>query len=192
MKRSVPPSPPLLPARAPAPAAFAQAKAAPKKAAATKAAGPAAPTAPSPELLRARMRPPVKGTAYVEVIKGSAKKVGNEIQNTHKVRNISSAPIVGLRIDEFFYAGQKEIATGSGRMRTALAPGEIAEISTAALWQPGITNSQLQFSQANGAVKPTAVKKFTEDKKEADNGRQKAADRKRPTWRWPARRRSCA
>ncbi|HEX9368084.1 MAG TPA: hypothetical protein VF921_15745 [Vicinamibacterales bacterium] len=165
MKRVVLTSAALLCALALAPAAFAQAKAAPKKAAATKDAVPAAPTPPSPELLRARMRPPVKGTAYVEVIKGSAKKVGNEIQNTHKVRNISSAPIVGLRIDEFFYAGQKEIATGSGRMRTALAPGEIAEISTAALWQPGITNSQLQFSQANGGVKPTAVKKFTEDKK---------------------------
>src|SRR5260221_14738110 len=106
MKRVVLTSAALLCALALAPAAFAQAKAAPKKAAATKDAVPAAPTPPSPELLRARMRPPVKGTAYVEGIKGSAKKGGNEIKNTHKVRNISIAPIVGLRIDECFYAGQ--------------------------------------------------------------------------------------
>ena len=149
-----------------APAASAQAsKAVGTKGAATKDAVPAAPAPPSPELIKARMRPPVKGTAYVELIKGTAKRVGNEIQNTHKVKNTSSAPIVGLRIDEYFYAGQKEASTGSGRLRTALAPGEIAEISTAALWQPGITGSQLQFSQANGPVKPTAVKKFTEEKK---------------------------
>jgi hypothetical protein len=150
-----------------APAASAQAsKAVGTKGAATKDAVPAAAAAPpSPELIRARMRPPVKGTAYVELIKGTAKRVGNEIQNTHKIKNTSNAPIVGLRIDEYFYAGQKEASTGSGRLRTALAPGEIAEISTAALWQPGITGSQLQFSQANGPVKPTAVKKFTEEKK---------------------------
>jgi hypothetical protein len=151
-----------------APTVSAQAaKATTQKGAAKKDAVPAAPavTPPSPELVRARMRPALKGTAYIELIKGSAKRVGNEIQNTHKIKNISTAPIVGLRIDEFFYAGQKEVATGNGRMRTALAPGEIAEVSTAALWQPGITTSQLQFSQANGPVKPTAVKKFTDDKK---------------------------
>jgi hypothetical protein len=149
-----------------APAVSAQtSKAVGTKGAAKDAVPAAAPAPPSPELIKARMRPPVKGTAYVELIKGTAKRVGNEIQNTHKVKNISSAPIVGLRIDEYFYAGQKEASTGSGRLRTALAPGEIADISTAALWQPGITGSQLQFSQANGPVKPTAVKKFTEEKK---------------------------
>jgi hypothetical protein len=151
------------------PAAFAQAakaKSASKTATAKKDAAPAAaPAPPSPELIRARMRPPVKGTAYVEVIKGQAKAVGKEIHNTHKVKNISNAPIVGLRVDEFFYSGQKEVAVGSGRLRTAIAPGEIAEITTAAELKTGITTSQLQFSQANGPVKITAVKKFSEDKK---------------------------
>ena len=77
------------------------------------------------------------------------------------MKNISNAPIVGLRIDEYFYANGKEVAVGSGRLRTAIAPGEIAEITTSAELKPGINNSQLQFSQANGPVKPTAVKKFT-------------------------------
>ena len=165
MKRVALTSAAFLCALALAPAAFAQtakAKAAP---AAKKDAAPTPPAPPSPELIKARMRPPVKGTAYIEVIKGTAKKVGNEIQNTHKVKNISTAPIVGLRIDEYFYVGPKEAATATGRMRTALAPGEIAEISTAALFVNGLTGSQLQFSHANGQVKPTAVKKFTEDKK---------------------------
>jgi hypothetical protein len=121
--------------------------------------------APSPELIRARMRPPVKGTAFIEVIKGQPKKVGNETVNVHKVKNVSNAPIVGLRIDEYFYAAQKEVAVGQGRLRTAIAPGEVAEIETRAEFKPGINGSQLQFSQANGPVKVEAVKKFTEDKK---------------------------
>ena len=132
---------------------------------AVPAAAPAPPPPPSPELIRARMRPPVKGTAYIEVIKGQAKVVGGELRNTHKVKNTSASPIVGLRVDEYFYIGQKEAAVGSGKMRTALAPGEIAEIVTAAELKTGITSSQLMFSHANGQVKPTSVKKFTEDKK---------------------------
>ena len=150
------------------PAAFAQAtKAVAQKGAAKKdaVAATATPTPPSPELIRARMRPPVKGTAYIELIKGQSKAVGTEIHNTHKVKNVSNAPIVGLRIDEYFYAGQKEATVGSGKLRTALAPGEIAEITTVAELKPGINGSQLQFSQANGPVKPTSVKKFTEEKK---------------------------
>jgi hypothetical protein len=70
-----------------------------------------------------------------------------------------------LRVDEYFYIGQKEVAVGSGKMRTALAPGEIGEIVTAAEPKMGITNSQLQFTHANGQIKVTAVKKFTDDKK---------------------------
>ena len=150
------------------PAAFAQAsKPAPAKAVASKEAAvtATAPAAPSPELVRARMRPPVKGTAYLEYIKSSPKRMGNEIQNVTRVKNISASPIVGLRIDEYFYAGQKEASVGSGRLRTALAPGEIAQIPTAAEYKNGITGSQLMFTHANGSVKPTAVKKFTEDKK---------------------------
>jgi hypothetical protein len=111
------------------------------------------------------MRPAVKGTAYIEVIKGQSKAVGKEIHNTHKVKNTSTAPIVGLRIDEYFYVSQKEAAVGIGKLRTALAPGEIAEITTSAELKPGINASQLKFSHANGEVKPTSVKKFTEEKK---------------------------
>lgn len=146
-----------------APSVFAQAA---KSAAPTKDAVPATSTsaAPSPELMKARMRPALKGTAYIEIIKGSPKVVNGELHNTTKVKNVSTAPIVGLRIDEYFYVGQKEAAVGSGKLRTALAPGEIAEITTEAKAVPGITGSQLMFSHANGQVKPTAVKKFTDDK----------------------------
>lgn len=149
-----------------APSAAAQtSKAVAPKGAAAKDAAPAVATPPSPELVRARMRPPVKGTAYIEIIKGSPKQVGNELRNVTKVKNTSGSPIVGLRVDEYFYAGQKEASVGSGRIRTALAPGEIAEITTTAEFKPGITATQLMFSHANGQVKPTAVKKFSEDKK---------------------------
>jgi hypothetical protein len=151
-----------------APGAFAQAAKATAPAAVKKDAVPAttaAPPPPSPELVKARMRPALKGTAYVEIIQGTPKPVSGELRNTTKVKNVSNAPIVGLRVDEYFYIGQKEAAVGSGKLRHALAPGEVAEITTAAQLKMGITSSQMMFSHANGQVKPTAVKKFKEDKK---------------------------
>jgi hypothetical protein len=148
------------------PSAFGQSKkAAAKPEAAKKDATPAVATTPSPELLKARMRPPVKGTAYIEIIKGQSKKVGGDIVTVTKVKNVSNAPIVGFRIDEYWYNGKTEASLATFRLRQALAPGEIIDATTSAPWKPGLTGSQLQFSQANGGIKPSAVKKFTEDKK---------------------------
>jgi len=146
------------------PAAFAQtAKAVPVK----KDAAPAVASAPAPvseELMRARMKPPVHGTAYIEVIKGSPKRVGNDIVNVTKVKNVSEAPIVGLRLDEWWYEGGQQVSGDTAKLRFALAPGEIAEMTTKSPIRGTMSGgSQLQFTQANGAVKTTSVKKFSDD-----------------------------
>ena len=106
--------------------AFAQAKTAPKKDA--KPAVASAPAPVSAELLKARMRPPVKGTASLEFISGPVKLVGSEVQSVIKVRNTDSAPIIGLKIDEYFYAGQKEISACTARVRNPIAAGEIVDV----------------------------------------------------------------
>jgi hypothetical protein len=143
-------------------AAFAQAgKAAPKKDA--KPAVASAPAPVSEELMKARMRPPVKGTASVQYIQGPSKPVKDEIITVVKVKNTSGAPIVGFRIDQYFYKGKEEISAGTGRLRTPLAPNEVADITVNAPMKPGINGSQMRFSHANGTVKPDLVKKFSDD-----------------------------
>jgi hypothetical protein len=147
-------------------AAFAQSKkAASKKPTTTDTTTTTTPAPPSPELAKARMRPPVKGTAYIEIIKTPSKKVGNDIVTVTKVKNVSEAPIAGLRIDEWWYAGKEQVSAGSFRLRQPLAPGEIADLTTNSPWKPGLTGSNLQFTHANGTVKPTSVKSFTDDTK---------------------------
>jgi hypothetical protein len=134
---------------------------------AKKDAAPAVATAPapvSPELMKARTRPPVKGTAFIEVIPGTSKRVGNEIVTVTKVKNVSNAPIVGLRVDEWWYAKGQQVSGGDYRMRYPLAPGEIAEMTTKSPVKPDMSGgSNLQFTHANGGVKTTRVKKFTDD-----------------------------
>ena len=166
MKRSAFTSAALLCCLSLATAAFAQATKTPAKKDVTPAAAPAAPAPPSPELMKARMRPAVKGTAYIEVIPGASKKVGADIVTVTKVRNVSNAPIVGLRVDEWWYAKGQQVSGGDFRLRYPLAPGEIAELTTKSPVKPDMSGgSNLQFTHANGGIKTTRVKKFEDAKK---------------------------
>src|SRR5262245_31738780 len=101
-------------------AAFAQASKSTAPAPAKKDAAPAVAPAPAPvseELMKARMRPAVKGTAFLEVIPGQSKRVGTDVVTVTKVKNISNAPIVGLRIDEWWYAKGQQVSGGDFRLR---------------------------------------------------------------------------
>ena len=142
---------------------FAQAGKAAAKPAAKPDAKPATGTTAAPvseELMKARMRPPVKGTASVEYIASKPKIVKDEIVLPMQVKNTSNAPIVGFRVDLYFYKGKDEISAGTGRMRAPIAPGEIADLTITAPNKPGITGNTMRFSHANGAVDPKAVKSF--------------------------------
>ena len=148
------------------PAVFAQAAKSAAKAPAKTDATPAvtaAPTPPSPELMKARMRPPVKGTATVQYTQSPTKQVKDELLTVVKVKNTSGSPIIGFRIDQYFYKGKEEISAGTGRLRAPLADGEVAELTINAPMKPGMTGSTMRFSHANGAVKPELVKKFSDD-----------------------------
>lgn len=150
-------TPVLLGLLAVAPAAFAQAA---KPAAAT------AQPADATNVSKARMATPLKGTAYIEVIQGPSKKVGTDIITVTKVKNISTAPIAGLRVDEFWYNSKLVQVTGDQqRVRAPIGPGEVIELTTKSPYKPDLYRSQLMFSHANGKVSSKAVKKFTDDKK---------------------------
>jgi hypothetical protein len=150
-------TPVLLALLAFAPGAFAQA---------AKATPATAQAAPPPAVAKARMATPVKGTAYIEVIQGQGKKVGNDIVTVTKVKNVSTGPIAGLRVDEYWYNTKREQVTGdTQRVRAPIAPGEVVEVTTRSPAKPDLYQSRLMFTHANGKISATGVKKFTEDKK---------------------------
>src|SRR4029434_10989046 len=112
MKRLALPLSVILCCLALATAAFAQSSKSAASTPAKKDATPAVATAPapvSPELMTARMKPAIKGTAAIEFIAGSPKIVKGEVESVIKVKNVDNGPIIGLKIDEYFYPGQNEI-----------------------------------------------------------------------------------
>jgi hypothetical protein len=139
------------------PGAFAQA---------AKATPATAANAPAPEVAKARMAPPVKGTAYVEVIQGAPKKIGPDMVTVSRVKNVSNAPIAGLRIDEYWYNQKMVQVTGdTQRVRAPIAPGEVIEVTTKSPVKPDLYKSTTMMVHANGKVNATGVKKFSDAKK---------------------------
>jgi hypothetical protein len=144
-------------------AAFAQAAKTSAKADAKPAVAPAPP--PSPELVKARMKPPLKGTAAIEIIPGPPKVANGEVASVIKVKNVDTAPIVGLKIDQYFYAAQKEVSACTARVRNPIAAGEIVDVPISCPNpKERVTGSNLMFTHNNGKVSPKQVKKFTEKK----------------------------
>jgi hypothetical protein len=126
----------------------------------------AAPATPPPAVAKARMAVPVKGTAYIEVIADQAKQVSGEIVQKLKVKNVSNAPIAGLRVDQYWFSKTGQQVTGdTQRVRAPIAPGEIVDVELKSPTKPDVFNNRTMFSHANGKVDAKGVKKFTEDKK---------------------------
>lgn len=104
---------------------------------------------------------PVSGEAKVEITAPDTKLGGNEVVTTIRVKNVSTAPIAGFRVDENWFKGNDPIGGDSYRHPRPLQVGEVIQITlkTPRSRIVGARN-QYQFSHANGTVKPTTVKKL--------------------------------
>ncbi len=102
---------------------------------------------------------PVRGEAAVEITAPDTKSVGSDIVTTIRVKNVSSGPIAGFRVDENWYKGNEPVSGDSYRHPRPLPVGEVVQIQlkTPRARIVGARN-QYQFSHANGTVKPITVK----------------------------------
>jgi hypothetical protein len=143
---------------------FAQAK--PAQAPASKAAAPAATTPAATQqapAAPAKFIKPLKGTADIQFMETSAKRVGNDIVTVLKIKNMSTAPIALLKVDEYWYNKAREVVTGDSQpYRKPFMPGEVIELTLKAPYKTGmdISVSQYMFSHSGGQVNPKRVKKF--------------------------------
>jgi len=145
---------------APAPANKAAAPATTQQAPAAKATTPTTQQAPAAP---AKFIKPLKGTADIQFMEVSAKKVGGNIVTVLKIKNMSNAPISLLKVDEYWYnkANPPVVVTGDTQpYRKPFMPGEIIELTLNAPYKSDISVSQYMFSHAGGQVNPKRVKKF--------------------------------
>jgi hypothetical protein len=126
-------------------------------------AKPAGPTTPPPAA-KAGFVTPIKGEAAIQVLPGTSKYDPKlkEVITTYKLKNMSSAPIALLKLDEYWYSKGKMVSTDTQRYKQPFQPGEIIELTThaPATENPAGWTKNVTFSHANGKVTPKAVKSF--------------------------------
>lgn len=124
---------------------------------ATPATTQQAPAAP------AKFIKPLKGTADIQFIQMPSKKVGGDIVTVLKIKNLSTAPVSLLKVDEYWYnkANPPAVVTGdSEAYRKPFMPGEVIELTMKSPYKADVGASQYQFSHAGGQVKLKRVSKF--------------------------------
>ena len=124
-------------------------------------APPAAAPAPA---AKAGFVTPLKGEGAVQVLPGTSKfdpKL-KEVVTTYKIKNMSSAPIALLKLDEYWYEKGKMVSTDTQRYKQPFQPGEIIEMTTHAPAQgnPAGWTKNVTLSHANGKITAKAVKAF--------------------------------
>lgn len=117
---------------------------------------PAAPAAPR------KLISPVRGEANVEITKPNTKVVAGEVVTVITVKNVSTAPIAGFKIEENWYDGSGTPVGGDVYRHTKpFMPNEVITVTLKTPRKPTMKSNQYQFSHANGAVKPKTVAKLT-------------------------------
>jgi|SRR5690348_919158 hypothetical protein len=121
---------------------------------------PATPPATTPAA-RAKWVVPVKGTAYIQVIKGTPKRVKDDIVTTLQIKNVSTGAIALLKVDEYWYDKSRQTITGdTQKVKQPIMPGEVVEVTLKSPYKKDMYQNQFAFSHQGGKIDVKAVKKF--------------------------------
>ncbi len=104
---------------------------------------------------------PVRGVANVELTPPDTRVVGNNVVTTIRVKNVSSGPIAGFRVEENWFDRSRQAVPGDiYRHPRPLPPGEVIEIRLTTPRKAGMGDNRYNFTHANGEIKTTVVKKL--------------------------------
>jgi len=122
-----------------------------------------APAAKTPAPAATKFVTPFKGEAAVEMTPGATKRDGNLVVTTFKVKNVSPGPLVGFKVEEYWYSKKGETVTGSPSFRhmKPFMPGEVVEVTLRSPYNAEMDRRMTMFGHSNGKVKPKQVPKFS-------------------------------
>ena len=107
----------------------------------------------------AALAQPVKGVAEIGITQPATTVVGKEVVTTFKVKNLSKAPIAGLKVEENWFDKSGTPSPGaSKRLKEPLAPGAVVTIELRTPRTANMDKNNYQFSHANGAISAKVMK----------------------------------
>lgn len=122
---------------------------------------PAAPAAPR------KLISPYRGDATVEFTAPNTKRNGANIVTTMTIKNTSSGPLAGFRLEESWSDATGNLAGGDVyRHPRPFMPGEIINVTLTTPFNARMKSNSYNFIHANGNVKPKKVPKIDAPKTE--------------------------
>ena len=119
------------------------------------------PTAPPMKSVLAgkKFTPPIRGEATIDLVKSPTKREGTTLVTKIQVKNTSAAPIPRLKVAETWFDKDGNMIPGAeATINGLLQPNEVGTLELRTPVNLKMVQSQLQFSHANGTVKPHSVK----------------------------------
>lgn len=111
------------------------------------------------ETARPRLVPPVRGEARLGHLAPVTKVEGKDVVTTWRLKNLSSAPIAGLKVEEFWYDSSNNLVPGDSQtVRKPIPPGEVITVVLRTPRDTRMKQNQYRFSHQNGTVKTEMLK----------------------------------
>jgi hypothetical protein len=111
---------------------------------------------------------PLRGEATVEYTPPRTVRKAGDVVTTMTVKNTSTGPIAGFRIEESWSDKTGNLAGGDVyRHPKPFMPGEVIQVTLTTPANPRMTSNSFNFVHANGTVKPKSVPKIEIPKTES-------------------------
>lgn len=118
---------------------------------------------------RPRFISPIRGVAELAYLAPDTNLVQGEVVTIIQVQNRATAPIAGLKVDEYWWDSSGNPLPGdSQRLRQPLMPGAVATIELRVPRDSRMNRNNYNFSHANGEIKATLVTELPEEAEEAE------------------------
>lgn len=126
------------------------------------------PAAPPAQAAPRKLISPMRGEVTVEFTNPNTSRKGANVVTTMLVKNTSTGPIAGFRIEESWADKTGNLAGGDVyRHPKPLMPGEVITVTLSSPANPRMTSNSFNFIHANGTVKPKRVPKIEVPKTES-------------------------
>jgi hypothetical protein len=127
-----------------------------------------APAAPAAQAAPRKLISPLRGEATVEYTPPRTVRKAGDVVTTMTVKNTSTGPIAGFRIEESWSDKTGNLAGGDVyRHPKPFMPGEVIQVTLTTPANPRMTSNSFNFVHANGTVKPKSVPKIEIPKTES-------------------------
>jgi len=120
-----------------------------------------APAAPAAQAAPRKLISPLRGEVTVEYTRPNTTRKGANVVTVMVIKNTSSGPIAGFRLEESWADKSGNLAGGDVyRHPKPFMPGEVITVTLTTPANPRMASNSFNFVHANGTVKPKSVPKI--------------------------------